>query len=78
MRNFQTKVVEKKKTHILYSITFFPENRAYHEIMWKCVTAGQAIRIARYILKSTSTHSEYEIFIALTGTMFARRHFNGT
>jgi len=32
---FQTKVVEKIKTHILYSVTFFPENRAVYEIMWK-------------------------------------------
>ena len=32
---FQTKVVEKIKTHILCSITFFPENRVTYEIMWK-------------------------------------------
>jgi hypothetical protein len=31
---FQTKVVEKRKTHILCSITFF-ENCAIYEIMWK-------------------------------------------
>jgi hypothetical protein len=31
---FQTKVVEKVKTHILCSLTFF-ENRAVYEIMWK-------------------------------------------
>jgi hypothetical protein len=31
---FQTKVVEKIKTHILCSITFF-ENHAFYEIMWK-------------------------------------------
>ena len=31
---FQTKVLEKIKTHILCSITFF-ENRAVYEIMWK-------------------------------------------
>jgi len=30
---FQTKVIEKIKTHILCSVTFF-ENRAVNEIMW--------------------------------------------
>jgi len=34
---FQTKVVEKIKTHILCSIFFFFENRAVYEIMWKNV-----------------------------------------
>jgi len=46
--------------------------------MWTCVTVGQAIRIERYIPKSTNTHSEHEIFIALTGTMVARRRLNVT
>ena len=32
---FQTKVVKDIKTHILGSITFFFENRAVYEIMWK-------------------------------------------
>jgi hypothetical protein len=32
---FQTKVTEKIKTHILCSRTFFSENRAIYEIMWK-------------------------------------------
>ena len=32
---FQTKAVEENKTRILYSITFFPENRAVYEITWK-------------------------------------------
>ena len=34
---FQTKVVEKIKTHILRSVTFFSESRAVYEIMWKSV-----------------------------------------
>jgi hypothetical protein len=34
MRNFSDKVVEKIKTHISLSITFF-ENSASYEIMWK-------------------------------------------
>jgi hypothetical protein len=32
---FHTKVVEKIKTHISRSVTFFPENRAIYEIIWK-------------------------------------------
>jgi hypothetical protein len=32
---FQTKYVEKIKIRVLGSITFFPENRAVYEIMWK-------------------------------------------
>jgi hypothetical protein len=32
---FQIEVVEKIKTHILCSVTFFPENRAVYEIMSK-------------------------------------------
>ena len=35
MRNVLDKVVEKIKTHVLYSLTFFSENRAVYEIMWK-------------------------------------------
>jgi len=32
---FETKFLEKIKTHILWSIFFFFENRALYEIMWK-------------------------------------------
>jgi hypothetical protein len=32
---FQTKVVEKIKTHILGSVTLFFENRAVYEKKWK-------------------------------------------
>ena len=32
---FQTKVVEKIKNDILFSINYFFENRALYEIMWK-------------------------------------------
>jgi len=34
---FQTKVVEKAKTHILCSVNFSFENRAVNEIIWKNV-----------------------------------------
>jgi len=32
---FQTKFVQKIKTHILIFNILFPENRAVYEIMWK-------------------------------------------
>jgi hypothetical protein len=32
---FQKKVVEKIKTHLLFSVTVFPESCALYEIMWK-------------------------------------------
>jgi hypothetical protein len=32
---FQIKLVDKMRTHILCSITLFPENDAVYEITWK-------------------------------------------
>jgi len=32
---FQKKVEEKIKTHILFPVTFVPENPAFYDIMWK-------------------------------------------
>jgi hypothetical protein len=32
---FHTKFVEETKTHVLFSVSFLPENRAVHEIMWQ-------------------------------------------
>ena len=40
---FQKNVVEKIKTLILFSVTFFFENRAVYKIMWKNIVVGQAI-----------------------------------
>jgi len=37
MRNVQTNVVEKIATYILYSITFFLENRAFYEMFVVCL-----------------------------------------
>jgi len=39
---FQTAVVENIKTHILCSITFFPENHFVYEIMWKNIVEPDA------------------------------------
>jgi len=35
VRNVQTNVLEKIKTHVLCSTFFFSENHAVYEIMWK-------------------------------------------
>ena len=71
LKMFQAKVVEKIKTHVLYSINFF-ENCTVNEIMWKnnaepCRAEMKilSIRIAYWIPKATNTHSKYVIFIAL-------------
>ena len=63
---FQTKVVEKIKTHILCSVSFFSENRAVYEIMWENIVEPdrpqmtiQRMRIAHWIPKATNTHSEF-------------------
>jgi hypothetical protein len=64
----QTKVVERIKTGILCSIVSSPENRVFYEIMWKnTVERGMAtddnvtrrMRCAYWIIKITTTHSEY-------------------
>jgi len=61
---FQTKVLEKIKTHILCSVLFFPENRAVYEVMWKNIVEPcrpqMSIwhkRIACWIPKTTYTHT---------------------
>jgi len=71
MRNVSDKIVEKIKTQILFSITFFLENHAVNEKMWKnIVEPGRqqmtiwSMRIACWIPKATKTHSEYVILIA--------------
>jgi len=32
---YHTKIVDKIKTHVLVSITFYIENRAVYKIMWR-------------------------------------------
>jgi hypothetical protein len=68
---FQTKFVEKIKTHILCSVTFFSiENRSVYEIGSKNIVQPDILltticrmRIARRIPKATNTHIEYVIII---------------
>ena len=63
---FQTKVVERIRTHILCS-----ETRAVDEIMWKHTVQPDMpqmtvwrMHIAFWISKATNTRSEYVIIIA--------------
>jgi hypothetical protein len=71
MRNFQTKCLEKIETHFLRSITFFSENPAVYEIMWKNIVERVRphmtiwrMRIACWMPKATNTQSKYVIRIA--------------
>ena len=68
---FQTKVVQKIKTHILCSTTFFSENLTIYEIMWKNILGpGRPqmttwhMRIACWIPKARNTHTGCVILIA--------------
>ena len=58
MRNVSDKIVEKMKAHILCSITFFFENYAFYEAIWKDIVERdrphmkiRRMRIACYITK---------------------------
>ena len=63
---------ENQNSHSTFSNIFFPESRAFCEIMWKNVVQPDRPRItirhmrfASWITKATDTHSEYVILIAL-------------
>ena len=84
---FQTKVVEKIKTHILCSVTVFRKLYRLLENAEKYCRARQAtddsiirrMRIACWITKATNTHSEYVILSRFTtAKMVARAHRNVT
>jgi hypothetical protein len=74
----QTKVVEKIKTRILCSITFFPEIVPLN--VKKCGRARQAtddniiqrMRIACWLTNAIHTHSEYVIVIAFPRQQWLR------
>jgi len=68
---FQTKVVEKIKTHILCSVTVFLKScRLWDNVRKSIVEPGRPqmtiwrMLIACWISKATNTHSEYVILIA--------------
>jgi hypothetical protein len=84
---FQTKVIQTIKTHILYSVTFFPpENHAVYEIMWKnMVERGRPqmtiwhMRIGCWIPKAANIHSQSVILIVFSTTaVVARTRLNFT
>jgi hypothetical protein len=63
MKNAPDKL-EKIKTHILFSILFFPKNRAVYDVMWKLLysrtgNVTRRMRFACWIPKATNTNSEY-------------------
>jgi hypothetical protein len=69
--NFQTKPVDKIKTHILCSITFFRRSCRLWDNVGKCGRARQAtddniirrMRFACWTTKATDTHFEYVILL---------------
>jgi hypothetical protein len=76
---FQTKVVEKITRHIFVVVENSPppppESRAFFEIRWKSVVETDRpqitiwrMRIACYIPKARTKHSEYVILIAFPRT----------
>ena len=50
LKMFQTKVVEKIKTHILCSVTFFfcPKNLAVYKITWKSMVEADRPQMTIY------------------------------
>ena len=69
MRNISEKnIIEKLKTHFLWSITFFFENLAFYDNVGKNILepgmpqmAKWLMRIACYIPNATNTRSKYVI-----------------
>jgi len=68
------KIIEKVETYILFAITFFYENRAVYEIMWKKYILEPdrprmviwRMRIARWISKATDTHTQRKLLLIAT------------
>jgi hypothetical protein len=68
---FQTKVVQKIKTHILGSVNFLFENLTLYEIMWKNTVEPGTIQrtiwrmcMACCISRAINTHSDCVILFA--------------
>jgi len=77
---FRRKVVEKIKTHILGSISFF-KCAVVYEITWKYILQPVRLqmqiwctRIAYRIPKATSTHSDYVTLIAFPLQQWLHKH----
>ena len=73
--NVSENVVEKIKTHILYSTTF-SKNLTIYEIMWKNIVQSwqatddnimaETMPFACWITQAADTHSEYVVLVALS------------
>ena len=79
---FQTKTVERLKTHILCSVTFFRKSyRLWDKVGKKIVEQGRRrmtirrMRIAFVTPKGKNTHSEYIILIAFSLQQWLRERF---
>jgi len=69
MKNISERAVEKTKTHILYPVFLFLENRALYEIMWKNIVqldrpqmTTLRMRTACWIPRATNTLIVYNIY----------------
>jgi len=67
---FRTQVVEKIKTHILFSMSSPSDNRSVYELMWKNMVQPDRpqmkiwrMRIACCVPKATNTHLEYVLLL---------------
>ena len=82
---FQTKVVDKIKTHIMYSVTFF-YNSAVYEKMWKIFPSrrghrrqyGACALHAGYLRLLTRTLRLCNTYCFCTATMVSRARLNVT
>ena len=70
MRHALDRLVEKIKTHVVWSIAFFFENHAFYEIIWKNIVQPDRtqmtiwrMHIAYFVSQGTDTHSECVIII---------------
>ena len=77
---FQAKVVEKIKTHILCSVTFFRKSCRLRDNVGECGRTTQTtddniilrMHFTWWITKATDTHSEYVILIAFPRQQWLR------
>jgi hypothetical protein len=80
MRNVSDRFVEKVKTHILSSVTFFRKSYHLGHNVEKYGTARQTtddniirrMRFACWITKATDTHSQYVILIGFPRKIWLR------
>ena len=74
MSKFSDTIMQKIKTHVLYTLIFFAHIAAICEITWKNMFEPNKphmtiwrVRLTCWTTKATDTNSEYVIFIAFIG-----------